>query len=142
MKFQAVVHTGALLAALALSACTPPPHAAVVKCSGSNIGNVVAKKDCTVTIARFDKQASARIKVDTRRRQAFVRGRFTVQEGAVRIELHDRSGTKAEAVAAPGAPGILEGTLRLNRKDNAFHLRFHPEGEAVGLAGEVLYEAR
>lgn len=127
---------------IAASGCEAPPHAAVVKCSGSNLSDVAVKKDCTVTIARFDKQASARIKVDTRRRQAFVRGRFTVQQGTVRIELRGNTGTKAEVVVTPDAPGTLESTLRLNRQDSSFHLRFHPEGEAVGLAGEMHYQAR
>src|SRR3546814_16643464 len=77
---------------LATSACTPPPHAAAVKCSSSNIADVAVKKDCTVTIAKFDKQASARIKVKTRRRQAFVPGRFTVQQGTVRIGRRGPSG--------------------------------------------------
>ena len=127
---------------LATSGCEAPAHAAAVKCSGSNLSDVAVKKDCTVTIARFDQQASASIKVDTRRRQAFVRGRFTVQEGTVRIELRGNTGTKAEVVVTPDAPGTFESTLRLDRQDSSFRLRFHPEGEVAGLEGAVSYEAR
>src|SRR3546814_7958516 len=111
-------------------------------CSGSNLSDVAVSKDCTVTIAKFDKQASASIKVNTKRRQAFVKGRFTVQQGTVRIELRGNTGTKAEVVVSPGNPGSVESTLRLNRQDSSLRLRFHPEGEEVGLAGEVHYEAR
>jgi len=132
----------ALLAALAISACTPPPDAAVTRCSASSLGNVAASKHCTVSVARFDERASARIQVDTRKRQVLVRGRFSVQQGTVRIELRGGSGTKVAAVATPGAPGIVEGTLRVNRVDDALHLHFDPEGEAAGLAGDVSYEAR
>src|SRR3546814_20889659 len=64
-------------------------------------------RSCTVTIAKFDKQASARIKVKTRRRQAFVTGRFTVQQGTVRIELRGNTGTKSEVVVSPGNPGKI-----------------------------------
>lgn len=127
---------------LAATGCEAPPHAAVVKCSGSNLSDVAVKRDCTVTIARLDKQASASIKVPARRRQAFVRGRLTVQEGTVRIELRGNAGTKAEAIVTPDTPGTFESTLRLDRRDSAFRLRFHPEGEVSGLAGEVFYEAR
>jgi hypothetical protein len=133
---------GAALLTLATSACEAPPHAAVVKCSASNVADVAVKKDCTVTIAKFDKQASARIKVKTRRRQAFVSGRFTVQQGTVRIELRGNTGTKAEVVVSPGKPGIVENTLRLRQQDSGFILRFHPQGEVVGLDGQVSYEAR
>lgn len=133
---------GAALLAFAASACTPPPHAAAVKCSSSNIADVAVKKDCTVTIAKFDKQASARIKVKTKRRQAFVTGRFTVQQGTVRIELRGNTGTKAEVVVSPGTPGTVQSTLRLRRQDSDFILRFHPQGEVVGLDGQVSYEAR
>src|SRR3546814_11371112 len=87
---------GAAVLVLAASGCTPPPHAAAVKCSSSNIADVAVKKDCTVTIAKFDKQASARIKVKTRRRQAFVTGRFTVQQGTVRVELRGHTGRSEE----------------------------------------------
>ncbi|MGY1426585.1 hypothetical protein [Lysobacter sp. A289] len=128
--------------ALALSACEAPPHAAVVKCSGSNLSDVAVKKDCTVTIEKFDRQASASIKVKTKRRQAFVTGHFTVQQGTVRIELRGNTGTKAEVIVSPGHPGSVESTLRLNKQNSSFRLRFHPEGEVAGLDGQVSYEAR
>jgi len=133
---------GAACLALAASGCEAPPHAAVVKCSGANLSDVAVTKDCTVTIEKFDRQASATIKVKTKRRQAFVRGRFTVQQGTVRIELRGNTGTKAEVVVTPDAPGTVESMLRLNRQDNSFRLCFHPEGEVAGLKGEVFYEAR
>lgn len=133
---------GAACLTLAASGCRPPDHAAVVKCSGSNIAEVDVKKDCDVGIRKFDRQTSATIRVDTRRRQAFVRGRFTVEQGTVRIVLRGSAGPAAEAVASPGSPATLEGTLRLRRPDNEFHLRFHPDGEASGLQGVVSYEAR
>ena len=133
---------GTLSLALATSACTPPPHAAVLKCSGSNFAEVDVKKDCNVNIERFDRQTSATIRVDTRRRQAFVKGHFTVERGTVRIVLRGSAGPAAEAVASPGAPATFEGTVRLRRPDSEFHLRFHPEGEAAGLRGQVSYEAR
>src|SRR3546814_2983455 len=91
-------------------------------------------RSCTVTIAKFDKQASARIKVKTRRRQAFVTGRFTVQQGTVRIELRGNTGTKSEVVVSPGNPGTVESILRLGRQDSDFILRFHPQGEEIGRA--------
>src|SRR3546814_17381626 len=96
---------GAALLVLAVASCTPPPHAAAVKCSSSNIADVAEKKDCTVTIAKFDTQASARIKDKTRRRQAFVTGRFTVQHGPVRVELRGHTATAATIAAPPGNPG-------------------------------------
>src|SRR3546814_6763329 len=89
-----------------------------------------------ISIAKFDKQASARIKVKTRRRQAFVTGRFTVQQGTVRIELRGNTGTKSEVVVSPGNPGTVESILRLGRQDSDFILRFHPQGEVVGLRSE------
>src|SRR5690606_26598613 len=119
-----------------------PEHAAVVKCSTRNVANISVTKDCTVTIAKFDHLATASIKADTKRRGAFVRGRFTVQQGTVRIALRGNTGTKAEVVVTPDAPGTLESTLRLNRQRNDFRLHFEPEGEAIGLAGNVFYEAR
>lgn len=128
--------------ALALSACTPPPHAAVVKCSASNFADADVKKDCDIRIERFHQYTSATIRIDSRRRHAFVRGTFTVEEGTARIELRGAAGTEAEAFASPGSPAQLEGTLRLSRPDNEFHLRFHPDGEVGGLRGAVHYEAR
>src|SRR3546814_16422692 len=110
---------GAALLVLAASACTPPPHAAAVKCSSSNIADVAVKKDCTVTIATFDKQASARIKVKTRRRQAFVTGRFTVQQGTVRVELRGTTGTHAAAGISPGTPRPRERAPRPRPKATA-----------------------
>lgn len=133
---------GAACLALAVSGCEAPPHAAAVKCSGSNLSGVAVKKDCTVTLEKFDKQASATIKVKTKRHQAFVRGRFTVQQGTVRIELRGNTGSKAEVVVTPDAPGTFESILRLNRQDSSFRLRFHPQGEVAGLQGTVSYEAR
>src|SRR3546814_6169186 len=90
----------------------------------------------------FDKQASARIKVKTRRRQAFVTGRFTVQQGTVRVELRGNTGTEAEVVVSPGNPGIVESVLRLGRQDSDFIVRFHPQGVVIGLDGQVSYETR
>jgi len=133
---------GAACVALAASGCEAPEHAAVVKCSARNVADVAVKKDCTVTIARFDHRATASIPANTRRRNAFVRGHFTVQQGTVRIALRGNAGTKAEVVVTPDAPGTLEGSLRLGRQKNDFHLHFDPDGEAVGLAGDVSYEAR
>lgn len=133
---------GAACLALTAAGCEAPEHAAVVKCTARNVADVAAEKDCTVTIAKFDHRTSASIKANTRRRHAFVRGHFTVRQGTVRIELRGSTGTEAETVVTAGAPGTLEGTLRLNRQRNDFHLLFEPEGEAVGLAGDVFYEAR
>lgn len=132
---------GAASLALATSSCEAPAHAAVVKCSGSNFSNIAVKKDCTVTIAQFDRQTSASIKVDTSRRQAFVSGTFTVRQGTVRIALRGSTGTMAEVVVSPGAPGTVESLLRLNRQNNGFSLRFHPEGEVAGLEGTLSYAA-
>ncbi len=56
--------------------------------------------------------------------------------------LRGNAGTKAEVVVTPGARGALGRTLRLNRQDSSFRLRFHPEGEVAGLEGAVSYEAR
>lgn len=133
---------GAACLALAISGCEAPGHAAVVKCSGRNIADAEVKRDCTVTIARFDHPATATLKANTRRRLAFVRGRFSVQQGTVRVALRGSTGTEAEVVVTPDAPGSLEGSLRLRRPDNDFHLHFEPEGEVAGLAGDVYYEAR
>ena len=133
---------GAACLALAASGCEAPEHAAVVKCTARNVADVAAKKDCTVTIAKFDHLVTASIKANTARRHAFVRGRFTVQQGTVRIALRGSTSTQAEAVVTPDTPGTFEGTLRLNRQKNDFRLHFEPDGEAVGLAGEVYYGPR
>ena len=133
---------GAAFAALFASACAPPPHAAVAQCSGTNFANYDVEKDCTVTVERFDQPTTATIKTDTRKRKAAVTGRFTVQEGTVRIELRSSAGTAAEAVVSPGKPGNLQGTLPLRRHNNDIHIRFHPEGEVAGVKGSVHFQAR
>lgn len=132
----------AAFAALMASACAPPPHAAVVECSGTNVMDYDVEKDCTITVERFDQPTTATIKTDTRKRKAEVAGRFTVQQGTVRIELRSSAGTAAQAVASPGNPVNVGGTLPLRRHNNDIHIRFHPEGEAVGLAGSVHFESR
>ncbi|MCD9027121.1 hypothetical protein LDO26_02690 [Luteimonas sp. BDR2-5] len=136
---------GAASLVLAASGCEAPAHAAVVKCSGSVVVADIdddVKKDCTLAIAKFDRQTSASIRIDTGRRLAFVKGHFTVQQGTVRISLHGSTGTAAEVVVRPGSPGDVEALLRLNRRNNGFHLRFDPDVEAVGLDGTLSYEAR
>lgn len=133
---------GAAFAALLASACAPPPHAAVTQCSGTNFSGYDEEKDCTITVERFDQPTTATIKTDTRKRKVLVAGQFTVQQGTVRIELRSSAGTAAEAVASPGNPGVVEGTLPLRRHNNDIHVRFHPEGEVVGLAGSVHFESR
>ncbi len=124
------------------SGCEAPASAAVVKCSSRNLADVAVKQDCAVTVQQFSEQTSAVIKVNTKRRQAFVKGDFTVQQGTVRIELRGSTGTDAEVTVTPDSPGSFETTLRLNRNDSSFRLRFYPEGEVSGLSGNVFYEAR
>ena len=116
---------GAAFIALVASACSPPPHAAVVKCSGTNVSNYHVEKDCTVTVQRFDRPTTATIQADTRKRQAVAAGHFTVEQGTVRIELRSSTGTVAEAVAsrAPCACGARTAistsasTLKVKRPD-------------------------
>ncbi|AOH35397.1 hypothetical protein BGP89_02675 [Luteimonas sp. JM171] len=133
---------GAAFAALMASACSPPPHAAVVACTGTNVMDYHVEKDCTVTVERFKQSTTATIQTDTRKRKAVVTGQFTVREGTVRVELRSSAGSAAEAVISPGNPGTVEGTLPLRRHNNDIHIRFHPEGEAVGVEGSVHFEAR
>lgn len=133
---------GAAFIALLASACSPPPHAAVVKCSGTNVSDYHVEKDCTVTVQRFDRPTTATIRTDTRKRQVVAAGHFTVEQGSVRIELRSSAGTVAEAVASPGNPGSVEGPLRLRRQNGDFHVRFHPEGEVAGLQGSVHFQTR
>ncbi|HLT31120.1 MAG TPA: hypothetical protein VK013_13860 [Myxococcaceae bacterium] len=122
--------------------CEAPAHAAVVKCSSANLMDVAVKQDCAVSVEQFSEQTSATIKVNTKRRQAHVVGDFTVAQGTVRIELRGSTGTDAEVTVTPEAPASFESTLRLNRNDSSFRLRFYPEGEVTGLTGTVSYEAR
>lgn len=136
------IRLGAAFIALMASACSPPPHAAVVKCSGSNLANYEVEKDCTITIARFDRPTTATIQTDTRKRRVVAAGEFTVEHGTVRIELRSGAGPVAEAVASPGSPGRVEGPLRLRRQNSDFHVRFHPEGEVSGLEGSVHFQTR
>lgn len=133
---------GSVFAALVASACSPPPHAAVVRCTGSNVMDYDVEKDCTVTVARFDQPTTATIQTDTRRRQAEVTGEFTVQQGTVRIELRGSAGIGAESVASPGNPGKVAATLPLRRHNSDIHIRFHPEGEVTGVEGSVHFQAR
>ena len=128
--------------ALAASGCEAPAHAAVVKCSGTSISLVDMRHDCTLTIAQSDRQTSASIKINTKRRLAHVKGHFTVQQGAVRVALQGNAGSKTEVVVSPGKPGTLEGTVHLRRENGSFHLRFYPVGEVAGLQGQFSYEAR
>lgn len=139
-RWLAVVATTTL--ALATSACEAPPYAAATKCSGMNIGTVDLRRDCTLAIAGLDRSTTASFKLDTRRRLALVQGHFTVQQGTVRISVHGSTGTAAEVVVRPGNPGTVETTLRLDRRNNGFRLRFEPDGEAAGLDGTLSYEAR
>ena len=133
---------GTAFIALLTSACSPPPHAAVVTCSGTNVSSYHVEKDCTVSVERFDRPTTATIRTDTRKRQAVAAGHFTVEQGTVRIELRSSAGTVAEAVASPGSPGSVEGPLRLRRQNSDFHVRFHPEGEVAGLKGSVHFQTR
>lgn len=125
-----------------LAACTPPEHAAVLKCQGANRFEVAVRKQCDVSIARFEKRTAATVPVDTRHRRGHVRGSFSVAQGSARIVLHGTGGPEAEVTVSPGNPGSLEGQVRLDRKDPDFRLRFFPEGEVLGLTGTVLFEAR
>jgi len=133
---------GTAFIALLTSACSPPPHAAVVTCSGTNVSSYHVEKDCTVSVERFDRPTTATIRTDTRKRQAMAAGHFTVDQGRVRIELRSSAGTVAEAVASPGNQGSVEGLLRLRRQNSDFHLRFLPEGEVAGLKGSVHFQTR
>jgi len=142
-------HTFALLTVLSTvgatllgSGCAPPPHAAVVKCSGTNFSKFDVKRDCDVRIERFDRQTAATLRVDTRRRSALVTGHFALDQGSARVVLHGTGGPQAEATISPDQPARLEATVRLRRPDNEFHLRFHPDGEASGLHALVSFEAR
>lgn len=133
---------GVAFIALIATACSPPPHAAVVKCSGTNVSDYHVEKDCTVTVERFDRPTTATIRTDTRKRQAAAAGHFTVERGTVRIELRSSTGTVAEAVASPGNPGSVEAPLRLRRRNSDVHVRFSPEGEVAGLKGSVHFQTR
>ncbi|MGY1408264.1 hypothetical protein ACW5EG_01580 [Luteimonas sp. A611] len=133
---------GSASLALATSACEAPAHAAVTSCSGAKFGNIAAKKDCTVAIAKFDQQTSARFQLDTKRRDVVVQGRFTVTRGTARIAQRNRTGTVAEIVVGPDAPATLDSTLHLGLRNRDFHLVFHPQGEVEGLAGQLSYETR
>ena len=133
---------GAAFIALVAPACSPPQHAAVVKCSGTNVSDYHVEKNCSVTVQRFDRPTTATIRTDTRKRQVVAAGHFTVEQGSVRIELRSSAGTVAEAVASPGNPGSVEGPLRLRRQSGDFHVRFHPEGEVAGLQGSVHFQTR
>src|SRR3546814_19472900 len=73
---------------LAASGCEEPAHAAVVKCSGSNLSDVAVSTDCTVNIAKFDKQPSASITVNTKRQARTRAG--AVRSGAVSEDLGRR----------------------------------------------------
>lgn len=137
-----VLVLGVAGAGFVTSGCDAPAHAAVVKCSSANLADVRVNQDCTITVQQFSEQTSALIKVNTKRRQAYVKGDFTVEQGTVRIELRGSTGTDAEITVTPESPGSFETTLRLNRTDSSFRLRFYPEGEATGLSGNVFYEAR
>lgn len=143
-KHQWPAWLGAASLAIASSGCEAPAHAAVVKCSGSVLADVDVDvgKDCSLAIAKFDRPTSAGIRIDTGRRLAFVKGRFTVQQGTVKVTLHGSTGPAAEVVVHPGSPGTVEGLLRLSRRNNGFHLRFEPDGGAAGLDGALSYESR
>jgi len=118
-----------------------PPHAAVVRMKGSNFGDMLVSREATVTIERFSKRTSALIRGHTRRRHGQVSASFTVEEGTVKISLRGSAGTAAEVTVTPEAPGHMETNLRLNRNDSSFRFNFEPEGEVVGLRGEVSYKA-
>lgn len=133
---------GAVFAALVAAACSPPPHAAVVKCTGSNVMEYDVEKDCTVTVARFDQPTTATVQTDARKRKAEVTGEFTVRQGTVRIELRSSAGIAAEAIAGPGNPGKVAATLPLRRHNSDIHIRFHPEGEVTGVEGSLHLQAR
>ena len=128
--------------ALATSGCEAPPHAALVKCSGTSLSYGDMRHDCTLTVAKSDRQTSASIKIDTPRRLAYVKGHFTVQQGSVRVALKGNAGSKTEVMVSPGNPGTLEGTVRLRRDGGSFQLHFSPVGEFAGLQGQFSYEAR
>lgn len=133
---------GAALLALATSGCEAPAHAAVVKCAATGLAVGNMRHDCTLTIAKTDRQAAATISIKTHRRLAHVKGHFTVQQGSVRIALQGNAGSKTEIMVSPGNPGTLEGTVRLRRDGSSFHLRFYPVGEVAGVQGQFSYEAR
>ena len=135
---------GAAALAVVISGCDAPAHAALLKCSGTDSAYANMRHDCTLTIEKFDRQTSTSIKINTKRRMAFVKTHFTVQQGTVRIVVKGSAGSETEILASPGKPGIMEGTVRLNRQNNGFNLHFHRMGDAevVGLAGQLSYEAR
>src|SRR5690606_41409368 len=74
-------------------------------------------------------------------RHGQVSASFTVAEGTVKSSLRGSAGTAAEVTVTPEAPGHMETNLRLNRNDSSFRFNFEPEGEVVGLRGEVSYKA-
>jgi hypothetical protein len=128
--------------ALGTSACEAPPYAVARKCSGTDIGTTELRRDCTLAIAGLDRSTTSSFKIDSKRRMAQVQGRFTVQQGTVRISVHGSTGTAAEVVVSPGTPGDIEAALRLDRRSNGFRLRFEPDGKAAGIDGTLSYEVR
>ena len=125
---------------LVASACRPPPHAAVKNCTAMAM-QPHAEGNCTVTVERFARRTSTRIKVDSPKPRARLSGHFTVQHGTVKVSLRGMTGIAAETALRPGALGPLEADVRLGR-DPGFHLHFDREGEASGLAGTVQYRSR
>lgn len=139
---SAVAATALLALALGTSACQAPPYAVARQCSGTNVGTVDLRMDCTLAIAGLDRSTTASFRIDSGRRLARVQGHFTVQQGTVRITLHGSAGTAAQVVVSPGSPGDIETTLRLDRRNNGFRLHFEPDGRAAGLGGTLSYEPR
>lgn len=118
-----------------------PPHAAVVRMKGSSLGDMFVSREATITIERFSKKTSALIRGNTRRHHGHVKAHFTVEEGSVKIMLRGSAGTAAQVTVTPESPGSMDTNLRLNRTDSSFRFWFEPEGEVVGLKGEVEYKA-
>lgn len=130
------------LVAVALCGCEAPRDAVRLTCSGTGISGLARRHDCKVALADVERPTSTWIALDTRRQRVHVKAHFTVRRGTVKIVVKGGAGDAREIVASPGAPGVLEDTLKLQRAKRGFHLGFHPDGEAAGLEGALTYQAR
>jgi len=125
---------------LAVSGCELPADTAVSRCDSGSIGDYKLKWKCTISIEDFDHPVRNTIKVrNTSIRDGVLHGRFTVEQGRVRVSLRDSADPKLQAVASPGVPAVIEGHARLNRRNQSFTLDFEPEGRASGLTGEASF---
>lgn len=130
-------------AALLASACTAPPDAAKVRCSGTKIPGYVANRDCSVRVERFARPASARFTLgDDFRRNITLDARFEVQQGEVKVSIRGMAGQGETFVIRPDAPATIQTDLHLRLQQKDFTVRFEPVGEAVGLEGTLGYRSR